>query len=66
MAAQFTGEKLVGQSIARKEDRRLLTGHGTFIEDMHPLPNIHHAAILRSPHSHARIRSIDINRKSVV
>jgi len=60
MAAQFTGEKLVGQSIARKEDRRLLTGHGTFIEDMHPLPNIHHAAILRSPHSHARIRSIDI------
>lgn len=61
MAVQRTGERLVGQSVTRKEDRRLLTGRGTFIGDMGPLPNIHHAAILRSPHPHARIRRIDVD-----
>ncbi len=43
----------------RVEDRRLLTGHGTFLDDLHPVPNIHHAAILRSPYPHARIRAIN-------
>ncbi|MGH7708441.1 MAG: xanthine dehydrogenase family protein molybdopterin-binding subunit, partial [Vulcanimicrobiaceae bacterium] len=51
---------LVGTSVLRKEDPALLTGTGRFIDDLEPFPNIHHAAILRSPHAHARIRSIDV------
>ncbi|MFQ5899372.1 MAG: xanthine dehydrogenase family protein molybdopterin-binding subunit [Candidatus Methylomirabilia bacterium] len=40
------------------EDPRLLTGRGTFIDDL-PVQNAHHAAILRSPYAHARIVAID-------
>jgi carbon-monoxide dehydrogenase large subunit len=48
----------VGTSVRRLEDRRLVTGTGTFIDDIN-LPGQAHAAILRSPHAHARIVSID-------
>ncbi|GGG25958.1 xanthine dehydrogenase family protein molybdopterin-binding subunit [Paenibacillus abyssi] len=48
----------IGQPMARVEDARLTSGQGTFIEDLNPLPNIHHAAILRSPYPHARIKAI--------
>lgn len=50
----------IGKSIPRVEDERLLTGEGVYIDDMSPLPNIHHAAILRSPHPHANIKNIDV------
>ncbi|MEE2822202.1 MAG: xanthine dehydrogenase family protein molybdopterin-binding subunit [Acidobacteriota bacterium] len=50
--------KYVGQSVKRREDPRLLTGRGTFVDDI-KMPNMHHAAILRSPRPHARIISID-------
>ncbi len=49
----------VGRSLARKEDAPLLTGRGRFIDDLEPVAGLRHAAILRSPHPHARIRSID-------
>src|SRR5579864_1847742 len=52
---------LIGQSVLRKEDRRLLTGKGRFTDDL-TLPNQSYAVILRSPHAHARIRAIDIAR----
>src|SRR5262249_34977697 len=48
----------VGQPLERVEDARLLTGRGAFVADL-PLKDAHTAAILRSPHAHARIRSID-------
>lgn len=48
----------IGDPMPRVEDTRLTTGKGTFIEDLHPFPNIHHAAILRSPYPHARIKAI--------
>ncbi|WP_241236282.1 xanthine dehydrogenase family protein molybdopterin-binding subunit [Brevibacillus marinus] len=48
----------IGDPMPRVEDARLTTGKGTYIEDLNPLPNIHHAAILRSPYPHARIKSI--------
>jgi 2-furoyl-CoA dehydrogenase large subunit len=48
----------IGQPMSRVEDARLTSGQGTYIEDMNPLPNIHHAAILRSPYPHARIKAI--------
>ena len=48
----------IGAPIRRKEDRRFLTGRGQFVDDV-KLPNMLHAAILRSPHAHALVRSID-------
>src|SRR5215470_18002580 len=48
----------IGQPIRRKEDFRLLTGRGSFADDVR-LPNMAHAAIVRSPHAHARIASVD-------
>lgn len=47
-----------GQSIKRFEDHRLLTGQSSFVDDM-TRPGMLHALIIRSPHGHARIRSID-------
>ena len=47
-----------GQSIKRFEDHRLLTGQSSFVDDM-TRPGVLHALIIRSPHGHARIRSID-------
>lgn len=48
--------------MARREDEALLTGQARFIDDLSPLPGLAHAAILRSPHPHARIRRIDPTR----
>src|SRR5438270_559698 len=48
----------IGQSIARFEDSRLLRGRGRFQEDRN-LPDQSHAVVLRSPHAHAKIVSID-------
>ena len=46
---------------ARQEDRALLSGRGRFIGDIR-LDGMLYAAFLRSPHAHARIRSIDVSR----
>src|SRR4030095_2111421 len=48
----------MGQAVVRKEDLRLLTGGGRYLDDIN-IAGQAHAAILRSPHAHARIRSID-------
>ena len=45
--------------MTRLEDRRLLTGAGSYIDDV-KLPGISTMAILRSPYAHARIRSIEL------
>ena len=42
----------------RKEDQRFIRGRGTFVDDVR-LPGMLYGAVLRSPHPHARIRSID-------
>jgi aerobic carbon-monoxide dehydrogenase large subunit len=49
----------LGQSVPRTEDPRLLTGRGRYADDF-DLPRLAHAQVLRSPHAHARIRSIDV------
>jgi len=51
----------VGRSLLRHEDRRLLTGRGQFIADLE-LPRMLHAAFIRSPLAHARIRSVDLSQ----
>jgi carbon-monoxide dehydrogenase large subunit len=48
----------IGAPVRRKEDARLLTGGGRFSDDV-DLPGQLYAAIVRSPHAHARIRGID-------
>jgi carbon-monoxide dehydrogenase large subunit len=48
----------IGQAITRREDQRLLTGQGQYLDDV-SLPNEAHVAFARSPHAHARIASID-------
>ncbi len=50
--------KFVGDRHLRKEDPRLLTGRGRYVGDI-ALPGMLHAALLRSPHAHARIRVVD-------
>jgi carbon-monoxide dehydrogenase large subunit len=52
-------ETLVGKRIRRREDPRLITGTATYVEDI-KMPGMHYAAIVRSPHAAARIRSINI------
>src|SRR6516225_10548960 len=53
--------QVIGKPIARKEDARLLTGHGRFSDDF-SLDGEAHAAMVRSPHAHARIVAIDCAR----
>jgi len=48
----------IGQPVRRKEDFRLLTGQGSFADDVR-LPELVHAVIVRSPHAHVRIASVD-------
>jgi carbon-monoxide dehydrogenase large subunit len=50
---------LFGSGIKRREDPRFLTGRGTYVDDI-KLTGLCHASILRSPHAHAVIRSIDV------
>jgi 2-furoyl-CoA dehydrogenase large subunit len=47
-------------STARIEDPALLCGQGRFLDDLDPLPGTLTAAIVRSPHPHARIRGVDL------
>ncbi len=48
----------IGMPVRRVEDRRFLTGRGRFVDDIAP-PNIAFAYVVRSPHAHARIVSVD-------
>jgi carbon-monoxide dehydrogenase large subunit len=55
MSTRFFGER-----VKRNEDARLLSGMALFVDDVQPA-RVAHAAFLRSPHAHARIRSIDVS-----
>lgn len=50
--------RVFGSGIRRREDPRLITGSATYTDDI-TLPGMLYAAMLRSPHAHARIKSID-------
>ena len=53
--------KVFGSGIRRREDPRLITGVATYTDDL-VLPGLVHAAILRSPHGHARLKRVDVSR----
>lgn len=54
-------KKLVGQAIKRREDPKLITGSGNYLDDI-KLSGMLHAAVLRSPYAHAKITNIDVSR----
>ncbi len=56
---------VVGKAVKRKEDPRLITGEARYLEDI-SLPGMAHIAILRSPHAHANIVSINTDRAAAV
>ena len=49
----------IGQPVLRFEDPRLLRGQGRYINDVN-LPGQAYAVFVRSPHAHAKIKSIDV------
>ncbi|HEV2238217.1 MAG TPA: xanthine dehydrogenase family protein molybdopterin-binding subunit [Ktedonobacterales bacterium] len=53
--------RLFGSSIKRREDPRMITGHGLYTDDV-KLPGMTYMAILRSPYAHARIKSINTDK----
>ncbi|MBI2359022.1 MAG: xanthine dehydrogenase family protein molybdopterin-binding subunit, partial [Deltaproteobacteria bacterium] len=55
----------IGAPIKRREDIRFITGRATYADDI-KLPGMLHAAILRSPRAHARIRSIDTAKAGAI
>jgi carbon-monoxide dehydrogenase large subunit len=49
----------IGTALTRREDLRFLTGRGAYTDDMNR-PGQAHAALVRSPHAHARVKSIEL------
>jgi len=52
------GVEGIGASVVRKEDRRFITGKGRYVDDI-KVVGMTHAHFIRSPHAHAKIKSID-------
>ncbi len=57
-------ERLIGAEVKRKEDPRLITGQGTYVDNL-KFVGTAYLAILRSPYAHARIKRIDASRARV-
>src|SRR4051795_13770777 len=51
----------MGQRVQRVEDQRFLRGQGRYVDDVAVGRDVLHAAVLRSPHAHARIVDIDVS-----
>ena len=50
---------MIGAKIHRREDPRLVSGHGRYVDDM-TRPGMLHMVVVRNPMAHAKIRSIDL------
>jgi len=57
----MTEHRVLGKALRRNEDPRLLTGQALYTDDVH-LAGMAHAAFLRSPYAHARLRRVDAAR----
>ena len=60
-ATEMKPGSYIGARVARKEDRKLLTGQSRFIDDL-TLPGMVWASVVRSPFAHARITSVDVSK----
>ncbi len=56
--------KMVGQALKRREDPKLITGQGNFLDDI-KLAGMLHCVVLRSPYAHAKIGKIDTSKAVV-
>ena len=61
MAIATEQSKGIGQAVHRKEDKKLLTGKGRYVDDL-KLPGMQHMAVVRSPHAHADITGFDTSK----
>jgi aerobic carbon-monoxide dehydrogenase large subunit len=52
------GVEGIGARVARKEDKRFITGRGRYVDDV-KVVGLTHAHFIRSPHAHAKVKSID-------
>src|SRR3569833_3567802 len=52
------GSEGIGARVVRKEDKRRITGKGRYVDDI-KLVGLTHAHFIRSPHAHAKVKSID-------
>ena len=62
MSVAVQRETWLGRALPRLEDEALLKGQGRFLDDLDPVANAHHAAVLRSQFAHARIAGLDASR----
>jgi len=58
MATSVKTPRMLGQPIKRREDPRLITGAGQFLDDI-SMPGLLHMAVVRSPYGHAHVNGID-------
>src|SRR5918999_3602880 len=58
-------ERYVGGGVLRKEDPKLITGQGQYIDDIN-LPGMLWMAVVRSPFAHAKINSVDLSRATAM
>jgi carbon-monoxide dehydrogenase large subunit len=65
LALQGSTKTGIGQPVRRREDFRLLTGNGCYSDDFN-FPGQGYAVMVRSPHAHARIRSINATPAAAV
>jgi len=56
-----TAMRHIGKPLKRKEDPRLIQGLSHYVDDLQ-MAGMHYAGIVRSPHAHARIRSVDTSK----
>lgn len=57
--------RMIGQAIKRREDPRLITGSGNFLDDI-KLAGMLYATVLRSPYAHAKIIAIDTSKAAAL
>jgi aerobic carbon-monoxide dehydrogenase large subunit len=57
--ARLNARRLVGRSIRRREDERILRGRTRYLDDLQP-PGAAHVAFVRSPFAHARVRGVTV------
>ncbi len=59
-SSEHQSDGYIGRPMKRREDPRLLTGTGRYVDDLAP-PGCLHAVFVRSPHAHARIARLDVD-----
>ena len=58
--APIAAARFIGQSVTRKEDRRLVTGHGLYVDDV-SVPGLLHAAFVRSDVARGTLLGVDVD-----